>query len=427
MPNIPLTERQQTERDLAMLDASYSGWLGGTGSARYRSGTPGIDRLTDLEAVVEASATLGNSVRVTIVPRTVFLNNGTLNVGDFAGLTTNVPVIGTFQANAANAPAQQSVSGIGGELQVAGNRFAAAVGYTPYEFLVHNVTGRLLFKPSQHFTLYANRDSVVETQLSYAGLRDPGSISITYPGNIWGGVIATGGGARFDFGDERAGFYVSAAGSDLTGSHVLQNSKFEGSMGAYFLAHTFPGYGKLNVGVSLFGEHFAHNERGLTYGLGGYFSPNSYFLASVPITFAGRYGNNFHYTVAGAVGVQTFQEDSQIFFPLDRGLQTTFEAPCTIATLDNHTCASMPTNSNTAATTTSTPKAPTVSLTTGTLADFSQRTTPTTTTRSPAASSCATSSARRSAVMSIRPASSRWRASAHCASHNPRSMLSDLL
>ena len=126
MPNIPLTERQQTERDLAMLDASYSGWLGGTGSARYRSGTPGIDRLTDLEAVVEASATLGNSVRVTIVPRTVFLNNGTLNVGDFAGLTTNVPVIGTFQANAANAPAQQSVSGIGGELQVAGNRFAAA-------------------------------------------------------------------------------------------------------------------------------------------------------------------------------------------------------------------------------------------------------------------------------------------------------------
>ena len=212
---------------------------------------------------------------------------------------------------------------------------------------MHNVTGRLLFKPSQHFTLYANRDSVVETQLSYAGLRDPGSISITYPGNIWGGVIATGGGARFDFGDERAGFYVSAAGSDLTGSHVLQNSKFEGSMGAYFLAHTFPGYGKLNVGVSLFGEHFAHNERGLTYGLGGYFSPNSYFLASVPITFAGRYGNNFHYTVAGAVGVQTFQEDSQIFFPLDRGLQTTFEAPCTIATLDNHTCASMPTNSNT--------------------------------------------------------------------------------
>ena len=353
-PAIVLTPRQQAERDLATLESSYSGWLGGTVSARYRSGTVGLDRLTDLEATFEASQTLSNNIRLTIVPRAVFLNSGTIDLTQYTGLTTNqVPVLGTLPLNTVNQPAQQNTSGVGGEFQIAGNRFAAALGYTPYEFLVRNITGRGLFKPDKHFTLYFDRDSVVETQLSYAGLRDPGSATGVFGGNIWGGVVATGGGVRYDMGNERAGFYITADGSDLTGYHVLQNSKFEGSIGAYFLAHTFPGYGRLNIGASAFGMHYAHNERGLTYGLGGYFSPDAYFLASVPVTFAGRYHSNFHYTIAGSVGVQTFQEDSQNYFPLDRALQTGFAstfnagAACTTAQIIAGTCASSPRNSNT--------------------------------------------------------------------------------
>jgi hypothetical protein len=147
-------------------------------------------------------------------------------------------------------------------------------------------------------------------------------------------VVSTGGGVRFDVGDERAGFYVTADGADLTGYHVLENYKFEGSAGAYFLAHTFPGVGRLNVGASIFGMHYNYNERGLTYGLGGYFSPTAYFLASVPITFTGHYLQDFHYSVAASVGVQTFQEASQAYFPLDRFYQSTIGG-------------SMPTNSNT--------------------------------------------------------------------------------
>ncbi len=324
-PQVPLTQRQQTELDLEALEASYSGWLGGTGSARYRSGTPGLDRLTDLEATVEASIVANDRIRFSIVPRAVFLNSGTYDTTQFAGLAANAgPFLGSLPANAANVPSQQNASGIGGELQLSGNRFAAALGYTPYEFVVRNVTGRLLFKPTQHVTLYGSRDSVTETQLSYAGLRDPATATAVYGGNIWGGVVSTGGGVRFDVGDERAGFYVTADGADITGYHVLENTKFEGSAGAYFLAHNFPGYGRLNVGASMFGMHYAHNERGLTYGLGGYFSPNSYFLASIPVTFAGHYKSDFHYSIAGSIGVQTFQEDSQKYFPLDQGIQTGF-------------------------------------------------------------------------------------------------------
>jgi len=351
LPQVALTPRQQTERDLEVLEASYSGWIGGTASARYRSGTPGIDRLTDLESNVEASVTLANSVRLTVVPKFVFLNSGTLDTANYQGLAGgSVPVLGTFLANAANSPAQQSANGIGGELQVSSRRFALAVGYTPYEFLVQNYTARALLKASQNFTFYFNRDSVTETQLSYSGLRDPGQASALFPGPIWGGVMNTGGGIRFDKGDEHAGFYITADGSDLSGFHVLENTKFEGSMGAYFLAHTFPGYGKINVGGSLFGMHFASNERSQSYGLGGYFSPDAYFLASVPITFTGHYGTTFHYVIGGSLGVQTFQEDSGLLFPLDRSSQLGYQtANCTNAQVAARTCGYLPVNSNTGA------------------------------------------------------------------------------
>lgn len=95
-------------------------------------------------------------------------------------------------------------------------------------------------------------------------------------------------------------------------------------MGAYFRVARRPGYGSLNVGGSLFAMHYDNNQRGMTYGSGGYFSPNVYFLASLPVTYNGYYKSDFHYTINGAVGVQTFQEDSSAYFPLDRPLQTGF-------------------------------------------------------------------------------------------------------
>jgi hypothetical protein len=168
-----------------------------------------------------------------------------------------------------------------------------------------------------HFTFFGGRDPVTETMLSYAGLRDPGTATSTTPGNIWGGVVQSGGGVRFDEGNATAGLYVQLEGYDLTGYHVLQNDKFDGTMGAYFRVHVWPHVGSLNIGGTLYGEHFKYDELGETYGLGGYFSPNAYFLAAVPITFNGQYEENLHYTINGSVGVQTFQNEAETYFPLD--------------------------------------------------------------------------------------------------------------
>jgi hypothetical protein len=319
----PLNAREQTELDLATLESSYSAWIGGTGYARYRSGTVGFDRLTDLEASFEASAVAAKSVRFTVVAKPVFLSNGLVDTATLSASTGTVPVLGTLPGNATTTPPQQYASGVGGEFQMTTQNFGAALGYTPYEFLVSNITGRATYRPGGgHFTLYADRDSVKETQLSYAGLRDPGSATAFFPGNVWGGVVSSGGGVRIDMGNEKAGFYLTGDGASLTGYHVLDNRKYEGTMGAYFRVKTFPGIGSLNVGATFFGMHFDHNELGLTYGQGGYFSPQSYFLAAVPISFTGHYLTNVHYAINGSVGIQTFQSSSAPYYPLDRGTET---------------------------------------------------------------------------------------------------------
>jgi hypothetical protein len=76
------------------------------------------------------------------------------------------------------------------------------------------------------------------------------------------------------------------------------------------------------MGTNFFGMHYEHNLRFFTYGQGGYFSPNAYFLANLPFSFDGNYGRQLHYTIGGAFGVQAFQEASSLYFPLE-GAYTT--------------------------------------------------------------------------------------------------------
>ena len=339
-PRVPLTERQQAQLDLVLIEGSFSNWVGGSVLGRYRSGTPGVDRLEALETPFEATFVLGNTARFSIVPKAVFLNSGQL-VLNSSSTTTAAPILGTLYNNSTAAVVQQFSSGVGGEIQLSTQTIGLAIGYSPYGFLVSNLIGRARWRPGNgHFTLYGGRDSVKETQLSYAGLRDPGSS--TNNGNIWGGVVESGGGIRFDAGDEHSGLYIQGEGADVTGYHVLENRKYDGTMGAYFRVATWPEYGSLNIGGTLYGSHYDYNERGETYGLGGYFSPNVYFLAAVPVTFNGHYNTALHYSINGSVGIQTFQEDSQVYFPLDPASQIGVPS----CTANGQGCG-LPVNSNT--------------------------------------------------------------------------------
>lgn len=305
--------REQVQDQLAAIEGASSGWLGATSAGAFRSGQPGYDRLSTYSAPVEGSGMLGPA-RMTLVVQPVLLDSGTAT-------GTETLQQGTLPVGAV--PSVQSASGIGGELQLRTSLFAASVGYTPHGFLIGNVTGGLyIHPPAGHFTLTFSRDPIYDTQLSYAGLRDEGSASLTYPGNVWGGVIANSGQLQIASGDSHWGWYLQGGGQYLTGVHVPDNSRFDGTVGAYWGVWGRPDYGNLTVGMNFFGMHYAHNLRYFTYGQGGYFSPDAYVVAAVPVSFSGHYGPRFHYRVVGSIGIQSFEEEKSAYFPLDIAIQT---------------------------------------------------------------------------------------------------------
>jgi tetratricopeptide (TPR) repeat protein len=317
--------REQAQMNLSTIESGYSGWAGGTGIVNHRSGTAGFDALTTLQAPFEASAPLSTGGRLTVVANPVFLDSGAVTQSPLlpGGVAER---LGTAPANAVFG--QQNAVGIGGEVQFATENFAAAVGYSPWGFLVSNVIGRVSWKPSNGpWVVSATRESVKDSQLAYSGLRDPGSAGPTFAGNVWGGVVSTGGEVQYGKSDPGSGFYISAGGQHLDGVHTQGNNRIDGDAGAYFRVREVPDESNLTVGVNFFGMHYSHNQNFFTYGHGGYFSPQAYYLANVPFSFEGRYGPNIHYNAVAAFGLEAFQQDSVPYFPLDTALQVASKNP----------------------------------------------------------------------------------------------------
>ncbi|MDR3418700.1 MAG: cellulose synthase subunit BcsC-related outer membrane protein, partial [Nevskia sp.] len=230
----PVSPRDEAEMQLRSIESGYSAWLGGSGYINYRSGALGYDHLAALEAPFEVSMPLGYHGRFTIVAKPVFLDSGqadgsaTIQVlqSTTGGnkLVTIPEPIGTLTGTDATPPAQQNAVGIGGEVQLAFAHAAIAGGYTPTGFLVSTFTARGVFKPGNGpITISVAREAVKDSQLSYAGLRDPAGNTLAHLGQIWGGVVANQGNVQFVHGDANSGFYLGAGGQYLTGYNVKNN------------------------------------------------------------------------------------------------------------------------------------------------------------------------------------------------------------
>ncbi|WP_263358261.1 cellulose synthase subunit BcsC-related outer membrane protein [Acidicapsa ligni] len=327
-----ISPREEAETQLRTIEGGYSAWLGGTGIINHRTGVLGYESLTALEAPFEASVPLSTKARLTIIAKPVFLDSGQADGTAVIQLTSGAgpEPFGTESGAVATAtpPAQQNAAGLAAEGQLSLGNLALAAGITPQGFLVRNFTGRANWRPGGGpFTFIFNRDSIKDTQLSYAGLRDPGSASAFFPGNVWGGVIANQGNVQYARGDLSSGFYVGAGGQYITGFHVQNNTRFDGSMGAYWRVYANPEYGTLNIGGNFFAMHYSNNVQAFTYGMGGYFSPQAYFLANVPLTWTGHYLTRWHYTILGSIGIQAFQQDSVALYPLDKSIEVSQNNP----------------------------------------------------------------------------------------------------
>jgi cellulose synthase (UDP-forming) len=264
-----------------------------------RDGDPGINRLSTVEGVVGGTAAIQNTVRVAVNARTVSLSSG---VPDGRSSYR----FGTLALGAAFA--EQSASGEGGDVELSSNLVGATAGLSPHGFLRETWTAGLRLGPvNGPVQLVAVRDNVKDSLLSYAGARDPGT------GTIWGGVVSNSASLQLAHNDSSSGQYLSATGALLRGHNVINNWEVEAGAGTYWTIAT-AGQGSLTLGLSATGMHYDKNSNFFTLGHGGYFSPQQYAVAAVPISWSGRQPH-VTFEISASAGYQYIVEDAAPYYP----------------------------------------------------------------------------------------------------------------
>ncbi|MDO9708074.1 cellulose biosynthesis protein BcsC [Paracraurococcus lichenis] len=326
----------EIQRELAAVREEASAYIQGGVAGRFRSGTAGLDRLSDFSAPMTASLPvggIGGRLTATMAPVTIDsgrLDNGNLSTLRSFGTNALVPDLrqpagqqtGPSQAiRERYTPRDDSAAGLGLGLAYTRSAFSADVGTTPLGFRQQNVIGGIEIAPALTNTLRlrltGERRPVTDSLLSWAGARDPSS------GQVWGGVVRTGGRAQLEIGTQPVSFYVAGGYSTFQGDRVQNNSRLEAGAGASWTVYREPNE-QLTAGLDLVYFAYDKNQRLFTVGNGGYFSPQSYLGVNLPVDYRARSGN-LAYHLGGTIGYQSYREDAAKYFPLDPGLQAQAE------------------------------------------------------------------------------------------------------
>lgn len=274
--------------------------IGGVGTGRV--GDAGIDRLIISDTFLGGVSTANNRVRLGVEGHGVYAYSGTPD-------GSSSLAFGTLPAGAIFG--EQSKIGYSGLAQLSTNTFGVAFGTSPQGFAVHNLIGGVRYRPLNGFLTFEGvRDSLKDSLLSYAGARDPGT------GIRWGGVVSNTGTVRFDSAPsagsvyKRFGEYASGSYSFIQGLHVPNNWSVTGNAGIYW--QIVQG---LTIGVNGNVMHYDKNLKFFSFGQGGYFSPQQYYLGSIPISWYSRHPR-FEYQVRFSGGVQYLHEDASAFYPV---------------------------------------------------------------------------------------------------------------
>ncbi|MGX9963177.1 cellulose synthase subunit BcsC-related outer membrane protein [Roseomonas sp. F4] len=293
---------------------------------RTRSGDDGIDALTETHVGAEGSiAVPGMGGRLTARASAVSLDSGDLqgslaSMRRFGGYPLTLAGTGgtltQAQANTAR-NTESSQSGVALGAAYARGGFSADIGTTPLGFLRDNVVGGIEIAPEigdgVRLRVTAERRAMTDSLLSWGGLRDPAL------GSTWGGVVRTGGRVQLEFASGDTNFYIAGGYFSMSGEGVAENSRIEA--GAGFQTPIWrSATEELVTGLDLVYFAYDKNLRFFTLGHGGYYSPQSFIAANVPIDYRGR-SNNLFYRVGASIGVATFTEDRTEIFPNDTTLQ----------------------------------------------------------------------------------------------------------
>jgi Cellulose synthase operon protein C C-terminus (BCSC_C) len=263
--------------DVALPTDTWSGGLSWT----HKPGDAGLSALTTVSVPVEWRHVLPNQSSVGFMVQAVSLDAG--NVPADALSATG---LGSVAVGGLGAFADASTHTTGLALGMAWHQrdWVVDLGTTPLGFALHRWIGGIRYAPT-----IGTLDTVIEgfrrpltsSLLSFAGRTDPAT------GRVWGGVTDSGVAARVGHYTRDASLSLSIRATVLEGTHVETNHEMTVRLsGDHTVARPFGGALSLGVTASL--QAYDHNVLGYTYGSGGYFSPQSYTTAALPLEWLRR-------------------------------------------------------------------------------------------------------------------------------------------
>ncbi|UFN51458.1 BCSC C-terminal domain-containing protein [Roseomonas sp. OT10] len=313
-------------RELADVRSEAAPYVLGNLGTRVRSGTAGTDRLREFSGTAEGSAVLpGVGGRLTLRAQAVTIDSGQLgsNTAALRAFGTNPlslpgPGVNILTTTADRFRSQDTTaSGVALGLAYQRGWFSADIGTTPLGFRQENILGGVEISPplgaNARLRITGERRAMTDSLLSWAGSRDPST------GLIWGGVVRNTGRGQVEFTSGRTNFYVGGGYSTLEGQGVADNTRFEGGAGFATPLFRQPD-AELTTGLDLVYLGYDKNLRFFTLGQGGYFSPQTYAAANIPIDYRGRAGN-LAYRLGAQVGIAYFKEDRSPLFPNNPSMQ----------------------------------------------------------------------------------------------------------
>jgi len=304
-------ERAQIRKEIEKLRAQLSSWVGGGVGLRARTGTTGLSKLSEFDANVAASTTLGNLGRLTFSASNVHLSVGGQPDAADAHLVGSAAIY-----PGAIPKVTDRATGTGFTIMFARPDLQMQIGSTPTGFLEHGLTGGIAWQPDGGpFSLQADRMPVRDSLLSYAGMHDP------YTGDNWGGVFANTLQIAAGAGQEPAR-YGSFSYAVLQGTHVADNHRWSVDGGLRWPVVTGIPNEQLHVGLNMLFMSYGKNLSFFTLGQGGYFSPQEFYRPSATVDWEGYIGEHAVWKLSGRLGWQTFQQSSSAYFPMDPALQS---------------------------------------------------------------------------------------------------------
>jgi cellulose synthase operon protein C len=312
----PAAVGREGDDDAQRLEAETSGWVAGAFALRSRAGQGGLSQLADIELPIQWRSRETSAGRFGLDVTPVMLDAGKATGTDKEQYGTLALVTGQQNNPPTQAIPTSSAGGSAFDFNYSYGWLNADVGTTPLGFQEQRLIGgaKANFNPGNwRLTLDLSRRAVTESLLSYAGEVDP----IT--GKSWGGVSRTGGRGDVVYDDGNFGLYGDAGFYTLDGHNVDSNTEISFGGGAYKHAWETSTQ-KLTYGINLTGLSFDKNLRYFSFGQGGYFSPKIFLGLSVPIEWSGRSGA-LSYNLKAALGVQSFREDGNVFYPGFNSLQ----------------------------------------------------------------------------------------------------------